>query len=255
MTKKIGNIRFNKLTVDSAKQKVIDIIDNATRCHQGIVANSYSLVLAHKDPEFTDICESADIVFADGLPVIWASKFLGDRIPERIAGPDFMWTFSEVCAQKKYNVFLLGSEETYLTQLKVNLEKNFPGIAIVGTYAPPYANWSIEENEKIIAMINITEADLVWVGVSTPKQDKWIAEYKSKLKAKVAIGVGAAFDFHSGKIERAPYWMRKFGLEWLHRLSQDPKRLWKRYLIGNMQFVWIVVKEIANFRINKILKK
>ena len=255
MTKKIGKIKFTKLTIDSAKQQVVDIIENVTHCHQGIVANSYSLVLAHKDSEFTEICETADIVFADGLPVVWASKLLGDIIPERITGPDFMWAFSEVCAQKGYKVFLLGSEEPHLTQLKVNLEKKFPGIQIVGKYSPPFGNWSDEENEKIVTMINITETDLVWVGIGSPTQDKWINTYKNRIHAKIAFGVGAAFDFHSGRIKRAPCWMQKIGLEWLYRLSQNPKRLWKRYLIGNMQFIWIVVKEIINFRINKILKK
>ncbi len=244
MTKKLGKIPFHKLTVNAAKEKVSEIIKTSTRCQQVIVANSYSLVLANKNPEFAKVCNSADVVFADGKPIVWVSFLLGDRIPKRITGADFMWEFSAVCAQEKFNVFLLGSEEPYLSQLKANLEESFPGLDIVGTYSPPFGLWDEEENIKIVSLVNKSKADIVWVGISTPKQDLWIAEHKNELNTKVAIGVGAAFDFHSGRVKRAPRWMQKIGLEWLYRFKQDPKRLWKRYLIGNLQFIGIVIKEV-----------
>ncbi len=243
MTKKVGNIPFHKLTIDSAKEKIADIVKTSSRCQQVIVANSYSLVLAHNYPDFADVCNSAEIVFADGKPILWAAKLLGNRIRKRVTGPDFMWEFSAVCAREKFKVFLLGTREPYLSRLKYNLEKSFPGITIVGTYSPPYGIWDTEENRKIVSIVNKSNADIVWVGVSTPKQDLWIAEHKNELKTKVAIGVGAAFDFHSGRVKRAPMWMQKVGLEWFYRFKQDPKRLWKRYLIGNLQFLTIIMKE------------
>lgn len=250
MTKKIGNIKFNKLTLDSSQKRVADIIDSGDKCHQVVVANAYSVVLAHKNKEFAKVCENADTTFADGMPVVWASMILGDRIPERVAGPDFMWSFSKVCAAKGYKVFLMGTEEPYLSKLKENLEKEFNGIDIVGTYSPPYGEWSAEENKRIVSKINKSKADILWVGVSSPKQDIWIAKHKDVLKVKVALAVGAAFDFHSGRVERAPVWIQKIGFEWLFRFFQDPRRLWKRYVIGNIQFLMIVFREIFN---NKVI--
>ena len=243
MTKKIGNIKFNKLTIDSSIKRVSEIIETSDYCQQIVVANAYSVVLAHKNKKFAEVCELADIAFADGIPVVWASKLLGDKIPERVAGPDFMWSFSKVCSDKNYKVFLMGSEEPFLSKLKQNLENHFPGIDIVGVYSPPYGEWSDKENKKIVSIINKSNADILWVGVSSPKQDIWISRNKKILECKVAIGVGAAFDFHSGRVERAPIWVQKLGFEWLFRFTQDPRRLWKRYIIGNLQFIIIIIKE------------
>jgi N-acetylglucosaminyldiphosphoundecaprenol N-acetyl-beta-D-mannosaminyltransferase len=244
MTIKIGNIKFNKFTLNSAQKKIVDVIETGKKCHQVVIANAYSLVIAHKDKSFSSVCESADIVFADGLPVVWASILLGDRIPERIAGPDFMWSFSRVCAEKGYGIFLMGSEEPYLSKLQKNLHIAFDGINIVGTYSPPFGKWCRKENKKIVTMINKSKADILWVGISTPKQDIWIKEHQKELNAKIAFGVGAAFDFHSGRIERAPKWIQKIGFEWLFRFFQDPRRLWRRYFIGNLQFIYLILCDI-----------
>ncbi len=250
MSDKIGNVRFDKLTLNSSYKRLMEIIENGNRCHQVVVANAYSVVIAHKNKAFADVCETTDITFADGLPVVWLSSLIGVRIPERIAGPDFMWSFSGICAKKGYKVFLMGSEEPYLSRLATNMKRTFINMNIVGAYSPPYGKWSSEENKKMITMINKSKADILWVGVSSPKQDLWIAQNKDKLKVKVALGVGAAFDFHSGRVKRAPLWMQKVGLEWFYRLSQDPKRLWKRYLIGNLRFLGIIIKEFIKNKIN-----
>lgn len=244
MTIKIGKITFNRFTHSDAQNEVCRIIETTSRCHQVVIANAYSLVLAHKNEQFAEVCSGADLVFADGKPVVWASLLLKDRIPERIAGPDFMWSFSRICALKGYKVFLMGGQEPFLARLKENMEREFKDINIVGTYSPPFGEWSKEESKKIISLVNHSKADILWVGVSTPKQDIWIADHKSQIKAKIAFGVGAAFDFHSGKIKRAPEWMQHAGFEWLHRLISEPKRLWRRYIIGNAQFLLIVFRQI-----------
>lgn len=246
MRKRIGNIPFSRLTIANAEQQIADIILSANRCHQVVVANAYSVVLAQNDGHYADICNRADVVLADGMSVVWGSTIFGKRIPERVAGPDFMWSFSNVCAKSGFKVFLLGgASEADLDGLKTNLEKSFPGIQIVGAYSPSFGAWSETENSRIIDMINASGSDIVWVGVSTPKQDKWIDQHRGRLNAKVAIGVGAAFDFHSGKVSRAPKWLQKIGLEWLFRLMQDPQRLLHRYLFGNTIFIAIVIRDFV----------
>jgi N-acetylglucosaminyldiphosphoundecaprenol N-acetyl-beta-D-mannosaminyltransferase len=244
----IGNINFSQITFTAAEKMVSEIIEKGETCKQVVVANSFSVVLASKNKEFKEVCRKADIIFADGAPVVWVSSLSRKKIPERIPGPDFMWNFSKICAAKGYKIFLMGGQKLYLSRLKENMEREFPGIQIVGTLSPPYGEWSKEDDERIISAINSSKADVLWVGVSTPKQDIWIAHHKSKIKAKVALGVGAAFDFHSGKVKRAPKWMRKAGFEWLYRFLSEPKRLWKRYLFGNTEFLLIVMKQFIQNR-------
>ena len=249
--KKIGPIGFHTLTITSAVEKTVELIEMKNHCYQIIIANAYSLVLAKKTPEFHHVCQNADIVFADGQSVVWASILLGERLPARVAGPDFMWSFCSMSAGKKYKHFLLGGRSEYLELLKNRMINSFPEIQITGTYSPPFGEWNDEENEKIVSLINESKADVLWVGISTPKQDIWIDRFKNKLTVKVALGVGAAFDFHAGRIKRAPKLLQSIGLEWLYRLSQDPKRLWRRYLIGNIQFLGILLEEI----IRKVRRK
>jgi N-acetylglucosaminyldiphosphoundecaprenol N-acetyl-beta-D-mannosaminyltransferase len=252
---RVGRVFFDMHTIKTAIERVALIIENETRCHQIVVANSYSLVLAHKDPVFHDICQNADVVFADGQPVVWASRLLGERLPERVAGPDFMWQFCEYSVKKRYCHFFLGGREEYLDILKRNLESSFAGIEICGAYSPPFGEWNKVENSKILSKIKESKADIVWVGISTPRQDIWIHKFKSIIPAKVAIGVGAAFDFHAGRINRAPLWVRKLGLEWFHRFISEPQRLWKRYLIGNIEFLLIIFIQLINERLLKKLGK
>lgn len=240
----IGKIKFSKLSLTDAQEQITKMVLTSNGCKQVVVANAYSVVLTHKNSEFSEVCEQADLVFADGMPIVWATAILGDRVPERVAGPDFMWLFSAKCLEHSFRVFLFGSREPYLSSLKKNMEKSFPGIKIVGTLSPPFGEWCEEETGKMISVINSAKPDILWVGVSTPKQDIWVHRNKVKLKAKVAIGVGAAFDFHSGRVKRAPVWMQKWGIEWLFRFLSEPRRMWRRYAIGNIQFLGIVLIQI-----------
>ena len=240
---RIGQIPFDKLGFNEALDKIVLRAAEGNACSQVVVANAFSIVIAERDPEFALLCRTAEFVLTDGLPVVWASRLLRRAIPERIAGPDLMWDFAKTCSAKGYRVFLLGAREAVLENLRNNLCDEFSGLIIAGTYSPPFGVWTEEENYKIVEKINSAGTDVLWVGISTPKQDYWIAANKSKLKAKVAVGFGAAFDFHSGHVRRAPLWMRNCGLEWFFRLLQDPKRLWRRYLFGNSIFIAIVVRD------------
>lgn len=240
----IGNVPFTIFSFNDAIAAISSQILTGKHCIQVVVANVYSVVLANKDKEFCKICKSAEFVLPDGLPIVIFSRLLGKSLPHRIAGPDFMWNFSKECVKRGFKVYLLGSEEPYLSILKNNMERQFPGIEIVGTYSPPFGSWTDQETKKMINDINKSKADILWLGVSTPKQDKWIYSVKDKLHTKVAVAVGAAFDFHSGRVKRAPLWVQMIGFEWFHRFLQDPKRLWKRYLIGNVHFLWIMLGQI-----------
>jgi N-acetylglucosaminyldiphosphoundecaprenol N-acetyl-beta-D-mannosaminyltransferase len=250
----IGKINFSQVTLETLESSFCYLVEKSDSCHQVVVANVYSVYVASKDRYFYKICNSSDIVLADGLPVVWASKILGCKLPERIAGPDFMWSFSKTCAEKGYKIFLLGGRQENLDDLVRNLKNSFPGISIVGAYSPPFGEWSEEENNRIIQMINDSRTDVLWLGISTPKQDKWIFENKNRLKAKVAAGVGAAFDFHSGRVKRAPMWMQKSGFEWMFRFIQEPRRMWKRYLFSNTLFLYLLALELLKRPVKKSIR-
>lgn len=251
----IGGIRFNCISRELLTNLIVEKIESEEECNQVVVANVYSIYAANNDNYFNEICNDAEIVLPDGLPIVWVSRLFGEKLSERIAGPDFMWSFSSVCAQKKYSMYLLGGRQECLDDLLEKLTLAFTGLKISGTYSPPFGIWDQKENDKIVEMINNSHVDVLWLGVSTPKQDKWIYENKHRLKVKVAFGVGAAFDFHSGRVKRAPIWMQKTGLEWTYRFLQEPKRMWKRYLFSNLLFLWIVIKQFFRVVVKTICVK
>ncbi len=250
LQKKILNIPFSNKNM----QKTIDICleqikKKSRNCKQIVVANVFSTVIASKDKKFIEICNKSFLVFPDGQPIIWISKLFNNSFSERVAGPDFMKKFLKYLESHGKSIFLLGGDKKSISDLVINLQNLYPSLKIVGFYSPPFGFWNKKENSKIINLINKSKADMLFVGVSTPKQDKWIFNNKKYLKIKLAIGVGAAFDFFSGKTNRAPIWMQKIGLEWFYRFIQEPKRMWKRYLIGNLIFIWLVLKEIIKRKI------
>ena len=248
-TVNILGTRFSRINMKDTLKTIEKFITNG-RESQVCVTNAYSLVLMQKDKEFKDITNSASLVVTDGKPLIWISKLYGEPIPERVAGPDLVYEFSKISAKKGYKLFFLGSDSTTLKKMIENLKKIFPFLQIVGAYAPPFKKQFPErENEKMLALINKVKSDILFVGLGAPKQERWIWEYKDKLRVPVSIGVGAAFDFVAGTVKRAPEWMQECGLEWLFRLCQEPGRLWKRYLIGNPIFLWLVLKEFIKVRI------
>jgi N-acetylglucosaminyldiphosphoundecaprenol N-acetyl-beta-D-mannosaminyltransferase len=247
----ILDIKIHRYRLEDAMNQ-IEIFLKSCKKHQICVTNVYSVVMMQKDEEFRKANNSSSLVVADGMPLVWVSRLFGETIPERISGADLFYELCKCSSQKGYSFFFLGSTQTVLNKMCKNLKEQFPDLRIVGIYSPPYKEiFSDSENLEMIKRINEVKPDILWVGMTAPKQEKWIYHNLDKIDVKIAIGVGAVFDFVAGTVKRAPLWMQKIGLEWLFRFMQEPHRLWKRYLIGNTIFLWLVLKEIIY---KKILK-
>ena len=200
------------------------------------ITNVHSVVTARSDANFQRVLQEADLVTPDGAPVAWMMRRLGARGQERINGPDLMLKYCELAAQRGEPMYFYGSTPQTLEKLKVALQARFPGLVVAGAYSPPFRALSAQEDEAIVEAINGSGARTVWVGLGCPKQETWMAAHRGRIHA-VMVGVGAAFDYHAGTIQRAPLWMQRHGLEWLHRLCSEPGRLWRRYLFTNTAFV------------------
>lgn len=207
--------------------------------------NVHTTVEAHEDAEYRKVLNGAAFTFPDGMPVAFAARIKALRTgkkysPKRVAGPDFMRLAFEGSRDGKVKHFFYGSTDETLAALTEKLEKEYPGINICGKYSPPFRELTEDEDRDAIRMINDSGADLVWVGLGAPKQEKWMADHAGKIDA-LMLGVGAGFDFHAGTVKRAPLWMQKTGLEWCYRLLQDPKRLFSRYLKTNTRFIMLML--------------
>lgn len=197
--------------------------------------NVHMVVSAQRNSELQQAMDAADLLLPDGGPVAWMMRRLGATGQERVCGPDFMVALCESAQGNGFPIFLFGSSESTLVALEQRLRQSFPRIEIAGKYSPPFRPLSVEENAAIVDRINRTEAPILLVALGCPKQEIWMHRWKPQINA-VMLGVGAAFDFHAGTIKRAPLWMRRSGLEWLHRLYSEPRRLWRRYLVTNSIF-------------------
>lgn len=232
----IDNNKINILGVDINAMKMDDILSNIEQ--QIITRNpvyicvcpNHTIMESQKDEALKDIVNSAYMATPDGMSVVWASKWLGYKSAEQVCGTDLMLRLSELSAQRGYTNFYYGGSDGVPIELADRLSKKFNGLKVVETYSPPFRPLTISEKQDIIDRINNIKPDILWVGLGMPKQEFWMGEFYKKLDVPVMIGVGAAFDFLSGSKKRAPKWMQKIGLEWLYRLSQEPKRLWKRNL-------------------------
>lgn len=216
--------------------------------HYVCVTSAHGIIESQRNKEFRDIINSAGLVTPDGMPLVWLSRFKGYKSVDRVYGPDLMLKLSELAERRGYSNFFYGARNGIPEKLSIALRKKFPHLKIAGTYSPPFRPLTSKEDREVIDMINDASPDIVWVGISTPKQEKWMAEHLGRTKTTVMIGVGAAFDFLSGAKRQAPKWMQRSGLEWLFRLITEPRRLWRRYLIGNTMFIWSILKEFFQKR-------
>jgi N-acetylglucosaminyldiphosphoundecaprenol N-acetyl-beta-D-mannosaminyltransferase len=203
------------------------------------------VVWANKNKGLQTLYNTADLTLCDGVPLIWASKFLGqEKLRGRVTGLDLLPQYIERCYQQDFSMFFLGAGEGVAQSYKEQLEEKYPGIRVVGVYSPPYAKeFSAEENQKIIALINAAKPAILWVSLTAPKQDYWIQQNYHALNSSINIGIGAALDVAVGKFNRAPVWMQKNGLEWLYRFLKEPKRLFRRYFIEAPAIVPILLKQ------------
>lgn len=200
------------------------------------LCNVHSVVTASKDAAFAAAIGDADLALPDGAPVAWLMRRLGHRRQRRLSGPDLMWRSCEQAARSGDAVYLFGSTATTLALLQLRLQQSFPALRIVGACSPPFRPATPAEDDLIVEDIVSSGASIVWVGLGCPKQEQWMRAHRGRIPA-VMLGVGAAFDYHAGTLRRAPAWMQRSGLEWLHRLASEPGRLWRRYLGSNSAFV------------------
>jgi len=225
----------------------LDVIETwISRCepHYVCVTGVHGVMESQRDEVLRRIHDEAGLVTPDGMPLVWLSRIRGFRQVDRVYGPDLMLALCERSVVRGYRQFFYGGAEGVPEQLADSLRRRFPGLQVAGAYSPPFRPLTPEEDAEIVQMINEADADIVWVGLSTPKQELWMADHLGRVKAPVMIGVGAAFDFHTGRKPQAPRWMQRAGLEWLFRLLTEPRRLWKRYLINNPVFVMLIIAQL-----------
>lgn len=204
------------------------------------VSNVHTTVMSYDDPAYCAVQNGGIMAIPDGGPLSSVGRKRGFSEMERTTGPDYLKEVLKISAGEGYRHYFYGSTEETLEKLSEILKKEYPGVQVAGMYSPPFHPISKAEDEEIIRMISESHADFVWVGLGAPKQERWMAEHQGKVEGFM-IGVGAAFDYLAGNIERAPMWMQKANLEWLYRLMQEPKRLFKRYFYTNTKFIWNAV--------------
>jgi N-acetylglucosaminyldiphosphoundecaprenol N-acetyl-beta-D-mannosaminyltransferase len=210
--------------------------------HYVCVTGVHGVMESQRDPELLLIHNGSGLTTPDGMPMVWASRWAGIRHVDRVYGPDLMLELSARAATNGWRSFFYGGAPGVAEVLASRLVERFPGLPVVGTYSPPFRSLTPEEDDEVVRMINQADPVLVWVGLSTPKQERWMADHIGKVRAPVLLGVGAAFDIHAGVLPQAPRWVQRSGFEWLYRLAREPRRLWRRYLYNNPRFVWGVLR-------------
>ncbi|HXF10975.1 MAG TPA: WecB/TagA/CpsF family glycosyltransferase [Desulfuromonadaceae bacterium] len=229
----------------------VDAIADAIRSRRKgyiCVTGVHGVMEAQTDEAFRRILNNAFLCTPDGMPMVWMGKIHGRREMNRVYGPDLML---DVCAWGEKNGcrhFFYGGADGVAEKLAARLKEKFPGMEVVGSYSPPFRPLTADEDKALQEKIAQVRPDIIWVGLSTPKQEKFMAAYLDRLDATLMIGVGAAFDFHSGQVKQAPYWMQRSGLEWFYRLCQEPRRLAKRYLTNNPRFAWKILGQLLGLK-------
>ena len=198
--------------------------------------------MGYDDSGYRNIQNGAAAALPDGGPLSAVQRHRGRKNASRVAGPDLMKEIFLISVEKGYRHYFLGSTERTLQTLNHVLSLTYPGIVIAGMCAPPFRPMSPAEDQKIIDEINRAKVDFIWVGLGAPKQERWMAEHENKVQG-LMLGVGAGFDYCAGNLRRAPEWMQKYSLEWLYRLRQEPRRLFKRYMVTNIRFLWLLLLE------------
>lgn len=218
------------------------------RCSQMVVTGFHGLWEAHRDKGLRMILNQADLWIPDGIAPVAIARLRGVRGAVRTPGADVMRAFFEAADRRNLSSFFLGDTEETLRALTARLEATYPGHRIAGTLSPPFRELTAEEDEAIVATINEARPDVLWVGLGTPKQDRWIHERKARLHVPVAAGVGAAFGFLSGRVSRAPEWVGRCGMEWAWRVAHEPRKLWRRVLLDGPRFATHACLELTGLR-------
>ncbi|MCI7444168.1 MAG: WecB/TagA/CpsF family glycosyltransferase [Clostridium sp.] len=243
----MSRMKFMNTEIDNlTMRETIDEIDKLIKENKFayvVTPNVDHIVKLETDKELQEVYKDANLILTDGKPLLWISKFYKTPIKEKISGSDLFPLLCEMAAQKGYNMFFLGAGEGVARKAAENLMKKFPKLNIVGTYSPPFGfEKDKEEVQKIISMINEVSPKILIVGLGCPKQEKFIHKYRKELNVPISLGLGASIDFEAGNVKRAPKWMSDNGLEWLYRLSKEPKRMFKRYIVDDLKIFRLMFK-------------
>lgn len=224
----ILGILINPVNMSQALTTITGWVEDRTSNYV-CVTPIHGIMECQNDPDLPRIFNASGLTVPDGMGVVWLLRLMGHAEVSRVYGPDLMQAVCAASVEKGWRHFLYGGAERIAEQLAQKLQEQFPGMQIVGTYTPPFRPLTAEEDAAVVQQIQQSGADIVWVGISTPKQERWMSEHRERLGVPVLVGVGAAFDFLSGAKPQAPHWIQRGGLEWLFRLASEPRRLWRRY--------------------------
>lgn len=212
------------------------------------MAGVHGIMEAYRDPRLASVYAGSAMTVPDGMPTVWVGRWQGCKWMQRVAGPDLML---EVFRRKEFascTHFLYGGKDGVAQELRERLMRRFPCVRIAGAYTPPFRDLNVTEEQALIALVRQLKPDIIWVGISTPRQERFMQRYLRQLDTTLMFGVGAAFDFHTGRLRDSPQWVKTIGMQWLHRLMQDPRRLWKRYLRNNSAFLWHIALQLTGVR-------
>ena len=249
MTKRVNvlGVGLSVLNLESALAEIAAAVRDRRKgyiCVTGV----HGVMEAQDDPAFKKILNEAFLCTPDGMPMVWAGKLAGHREMRRVYGPDLMLDVCKWSETSGAKHFFYGGADGVAELLVQKLKGKFPKLQVVGTFTPPFRALSDDEIKALQIQVAAARPDFFWVGLSTPKQEKFMAEFLPKLDATLMLGVGAAFDFHSGRVRQAPRWMQRSGLEWFYRLCSEPRRLAKRYFRNNPLFVWKIFGQVSGLR-------
>ena len=240
----VGVSAINMPSALAATEHFLAGSDRSYVCVTGV----HGIIEAQDDEGFRDILNGSLLTTPDGMPTVWLGRHNGFKEMTRVYGPDYMIAMCELSIRRGYRHFLYGGKAGVAEQLREELLKRFPGLQIVGTYTPPFRPLNAMEEAELTAQLEALNVDMLWCGLSTPKQERFMRNYLHRLPVKLMVGVGAAFDLLTGNVKETPDWMKKRGLQWLYRLIQEPRRLWRRYLINNPRFVWLTFLQLTGLR-------
>jgi N-acetylglucosaminyldiphosphoundecaprenol N-acetyl-beta-D-mannosaminyltransferase len=248
-TREILGIPLAMTTYAEAMDVMDGMIASGERGYVCAVA-VHAVMVAQSDPAMRAAITGSTLTVPDGMPLVWAANMLGEGLENRVYGPELMRRYSRRCAELGHRVWLYGGrDQGSLAQLALNMRRENPGIKIVGGYSPPFRELTPEEEDSVVEQINEARPDVIWIGTGVPRQEKWMARMRPRVDVPVMCAVGAAFDFHAGRISQAPSWMQERGLEWTYRIAQEPRRLLPRYLYYNPRFVMAFGRQLLRERL------
>jgi N-acetylglucosaminyldiphosphoundecaprenol N-acetyl-beta-D-mannosaminyltransferase len=245
---KVLGVRVHAVHTGQVVQQMQRWIHECNGCHSVAATSMHGIVEAQHDPSFKQILNTTDLVVPDGMPLVWLGRRRGHHLERRVYGPDLLLAFCEKTKSRGYRHFFYGGEPDVAERLSESLKTRFPGLNVVGACPHRSRSSSVGEDAEIVEIIGRAAPDVLWVGLGEARQDHWMHLHKTRLRVPVLVGVGAAFDMLSGRRKQAPGWMREHGFEWCFRLLQEPRRLWRRYLVYGAQFIAYLALESVGGR-------